>query len=99
MPCSYDSTKWNKIRIVDDNKGKIEYYVNEEKIATVEYSDLTEYEVFEGEKFYQNVSIKDKDGNVLASTENAFVYEYSEIAFGMRAAQLSVDNILIKDNE
>lgn len=99
LPCTYDSTKWNNIKIVDDNKGKIEYYVNNEKIAIVEYSDLTEYEVFKGEKFFNNVTIKDKDGNVLQSTDIAFVYEYSEIAFGLRATHLNLDNILLKNND
>lgn len=99
ISCTYDASKWNKIKIVDDFQGKIDYYVNDEKVATVEYSNLGEYEVFPGEKFYKTATIKDKDGNVITSTENAFIYEISEIAFGFRTGSLSIDNLLLKDKE
>ena len=55
--------------------------------------------MFDGENFYKKAVIKDKDGNELASTDSAFIYEYSEIAFGMRTAAIDVDNLLLKDLE
>lgn len=99
IECSYDETKWNRIRIDDDFKGTIKYYVNDELMAIVEYSELGEYDTFEGEKFYKKVTIKDAEGNQLATTDSAYVYESSEIAYGMRTASLNVDNIIIKTLE
>jgi hypothetical protein len=103
IECSYSASNWNKIRIDDDCKGTIKYYVNDDLIATIEYSDLGTYDdfdpLFDGENFYKKAVIKDKDGNELASTDSAFIYEYSEIAFGMRTAAIDVDNLLLKDLE
>ncbi len=97
---TYDGSKWNNILISDNNKGVITYSVNNAVVATVEYSELGEYaDVFEGEQFYKKVSIKNAEGAVVASTESAFVYQFSEIAFGSRTGSLSLDNILVKTLE
>lgn len=99
IACTYDASKWNDIKIADDFNGKIEISVNNELVAVIEYSEAGEYEVFPGEKFYQKATIKDAAGTVLGSTDNAFIYEYSEIAFATRAASINLDNISIKSIE
>ena len=55
--------KWNKIRIDDDCKGTIKYYVNDDLIATIGIRSwyLDDFDpLFDGENFYKKAVIRIK---------------------------------------
>ncbi|MBE7067074.1 MAG: hypothetical protein E7385_05930 [Ruminococcaceae bacterium] len=77
-------TELLQVRITDKDN-IISVYVDDTLLATVTYGNISGL-------FYKNASIKDANGNVVASTENARICIANDLGFVLRGAILVVDD-------
>jgi len=101
-PKSYRAGEMNNFRFIDDGKGVIQILVNNELLCTVEYGgEPGAYpdgdDGSSSQLFYKEASVKDPEGNVLLSVDNARISaEYSMVAVGSRGDAVSLlDNVVI----
>ena len=101
-PKSYRAGELNNFRFIDDGKGLIQILVNNELLCTVEYGgEPGAYpdgdDGSSSQLFYKEASVKDPEGNVVLSVDNARISaDYSMVAVGSRGDAVSlVDNVVI----
>lgn len=101
IPTNKDiSAEFIKVTFEDNNKGLLKVKFDGTLVASVEYEDLGSYsdELYLEGSYYKTAKIKDAEGNVIASTDSAIIYEDSTVLLYTRGGDLQVDNILIDES-
>ncbi len=75
-----------------DNGSEVYIYVNDNLIASIEFSESKKYDIGE-EDYYSKVAVKDAAGNKVGEHDNALFAVNSVVAFGNRSANVNIDNI------
>ena len=103
FPEGFQKDGFNRYRFVDDGKTKVEIYVNDALLATVEYGGErgTYPDGDEGDSdvtYYKHAVIKDASGTELLTLDNARISaEYGGIGVGNRGDVVSrFNNVVIK---
>lgn len=92
------TSSWNTLKIYDDGSSTISFYIGDEYIGKIVYSNagLLPLEVSDyNERYYRTADIYGKDGTKLAGTTNAVISYTKSFGLGTRAASMDVDNLEI----
>lgn len=92
------TSSWNTLKIYDDGSSTISFYIGDEYIGKIVYSNagLLPLEVSDyNERYYRTADIYGKDGTKLAGTTNAVISYTKSFGLGTRATSMDVDNLEI----
>lgn len=92
------TSNWNTLKIYDDGSSTISFYMGDEYIGKIVYSnagllplEVTDY----NERYYRTADIYGKDGTKLAGTTKAVISYTKSFGMGTRATTMDVDNLQI----
>ncbi len=101
IPDGLDISKFFNIKFVDSGT-KVEIYIENKLLATVEMSEPGEYEddAEDQNEYLKKAVVKDDKGNVVLSIDNARLsVNEGEVAIGNRNKKLNIDNLSITYSE